>query len=402
MNHFKEYILLLNFMAPVFSGVSCIILLLISYNNSLTSTERSIKKIMIVYLLCAALSWFFTFLYGYFPWLFLLVNVFTYLVYLYAQIFFYRLFFTLTQADGSERFRRWHYLPPVIIGGALLAWPFFVPYDVQLEIVNGRGLTVPEGYEAFTRFFSSKPRIRLVFSLFYTLLAFIRFIQYYRRINRTQNLIRKPARWVLLLAILTVTTIISSGTGSFLPRTYTYNSMIMLVATIAIVSQHIILTYHVIRRDYLLYISFTVDDNANETIKPVALETDAEINEDTEKKRKSYTRLPKNMLTRKSFDAYFGKHKPFLDSGFKITTLAEMLDINRTYISNFINETYGVNFNRFVNRCRIKELDRLMKLPSNKEKNVRELVQKAGFTDMKHYRNALKAENAGNTPEDRL
>ena len=39
--------------------------------------------------------------------------------------------------------------------------------------------------------------------------------------------------------------------------------------------------------------------------------------------------------------------------------MARDLFSNRTYISAFINREYGVNFNRFINNYRLKEVERL-------------------------------------------
>jgi len=39
--------------------------------------------------------------------------------------------------------------------------------------------------------------------------------------------------------------------------------------------------------------------------------------------------------------------------------MARNLFSNRTYISAFINREYGMNFNRFINNYRLKEIERL-------------------------------------------
>jgi hypothetical protein len=53
-----------------------------------------------------------------------------------------------------------------------------------------------------------------------------------------------------------------------------------------------------------------------------------------------------------------------------------------------------VNFNRFVNQWRLKELERLRALPSNKGKSVAKLFAKAGFADLRQYYRALAAEKS--------
>jgi hypothetical protein len=51
-----------------------------------------------------------------------------------------------------------------------------------------------------------------------------------------------------------------------------------------------------------------------------------------------------------------------------------------------------VNFNRFVNQWRLKELERLRALPSNKGMSVAKLVAKAGFADLRQYYRTVTAE----------
>lgn len=42
--------------------------------------------------------------------------------------------------------------------------------------------------------------------------------------------------------------------------------------------------------------------------------------------------------------------KGFLNSRFTIIELCKIIGINRTYLSNYINNTYGLNFNLWIHR----------------------------------------------------
>ena len=57
-----------------------------------------------------------------------------------------------------------------------------------------------------------------------------------------------------------------------------------------------------------------------------------------------------------------------------MTDLVEDLDVNRTVLSAFINQTYSMNFNRYLNRFRLRELDRLRSHPANQGKSVSSLI----------------------------
>jgi YesN/AraC family two-component response regulator len=66
--------------------------------------------------------------------------------------------------------------------------------------------------------------------------------------------------------------------------------------------------------------------------------------------------LKKNKLTRKQFEKYMQNARPYLKSDLKITDLVSDLQINRTYISSFINSEYGMNFSNYINTLRLMSL----------------------------------------------
>jgi len=173
----------------------------------------------------------------------------------------------------------------------------------------------------------------------------------------------------------------------------------MMVASIAIMSQHIILTYHIIQRDYMLYISFPGRKHIllKEEKYHYVIEEEMKISSQEHRPDK---RIMDSALTRKHFEDYFKKHKPYLNQNLKITDLVYELQANRTYISDFINRTYGMNFNRFINHCRLLELNKLMKSPSNHGKPLKELIQKAGFTDIRHYNRTIQPETGKKREEE--
>jgi len=75
-----------------------------------------------------------------------------------------------------------------------------------------------------------------------------------------------------------------------------------------------------------------------------------------------------------------------------MTDLVEDLDVNRTVLSAFINQTYGMNFNRYLNRFRLRELDRLRLRPANQGKSVSSLIGQVGFKDFRTYSRAVATE----------
>lgn len=180
-----------------------------------------------------------------------------------------------------------------------------------------------------------------------------------------------------------------------LPQSCTVLSPLYLFSILFFVVSGSVLGYTIISR---YFIQFMISSDKKTSIIHEAVE-EAEVYTIKRYKRQ-IVKTEKNTerkqgaisLTRKRFEEYFRESKPYLNPDLKITDLVEPLKANRTVISNFINQTYGMNFNRYINGLRIKELQRLQKLYSNESKEISKLLSKAGFTSMRNYTRAISAE----------
>ena len=110
----------------------------------------------------------------------------------------------------------------------------------------------------------------------------------------------------------------------------------------------------------------------------------------SEKDNKNSSSLKKNKLTRKQFEKYIQTTRPYLKADLKITDLVSDLQINRTYISSFINSEYGMNFSNYINTLRFNEFNRLREHPSTKDKSTAELSEMAGFGSYRSYSRVLE------------
>lgn len=387
MMTFVQYVEFIFCMMPVFSAMTCGLLTILSNRDSLSRTEIKLKNVLSVYLLLAGVAWFCTFSFRYFPGLFVYLNASCYFTFLTVQVSFYHFFYILTKTNEQDRFNWWHYAPPVFIFALMQIWSLFIPLDVQEVIVESRNTHIITDYEWYTRFFFTKPEMRLVYSLIYVSLTLFRLNTYYHVINHASSMIRRPKAWVWSLIILVITSILSALFATFLSREAAFKSPLLIFTSVIIMIQHIILTYYIVRRQFLLYV--VVKEK-----KDTAESTDTENL--PKKKIKPTIRKITMPLTKKSLETYMRKEKPYLKPHFKMIDLEEVFGTNRTYISNFINETYGVNFNRYLNRLRLKEMERLLKQSSNAGKTTADLIRKAGFTDSRHYHRALTAEKEKN------
>jgi AraC-like DNA-binding protein len=108
------------------------------------------------------------------------------------------------------------------------------------------------------------------------------------------------------------------------------------------------------------------------------------INEsDLEKENKE---LKKSLLNKDDFETYMQTQKPFLNPELKIIDLVSIFNINRTYISTFINTEFGMNFSSYINQCRLKEYYELRNNLQNSNLPNAELAEKAGFGSYKNFK----------------
>ena len=61
----------------------------------------------------------------------------------------------------------------------------------------------------------------------------------------------------------------------------------------------------------------------------------------------------------------------------------QILGINRTYISNYINDTYQANFNTWIHNMRIAEAQRL--IMENPHTSLGQIASMTGYTDQAHF-----------------
>ena len=99
-----------------------------------------------------------------------------------------------------------------------------------------------------------------------------------------------------------------------------------------------------------------------------------------------------------TLETWLEKDKPYLNPDFQLMDLRQVLPLNRTYLSRFINSEYGCSFYQWVNRLRIEEAKRLkMEHPEWKAQDIAE--RGCGFSSRQaFYRTFLR--ETGQTPSE--
>ena len=106
---------------------------------------------------------------------------------------------------------------------------------------------------------------------------------------------------------------------------------------------------------------------------------------------------PANVAYRATMEAWLDKEKPYLNPDFQLTDLRQVLPLNRTYLSQFINAEYGCTFYQFVNRRRIDEAKRMK--TEHPEWTMQDISQRCGFSSPRVFYRTF-ARETGMTPKE--
>ena len=106
---------------------------------------------------------------------------------------------------------------------------------------------------------------------------------------------------------------------------------------------------------------------------------------------------PINATYRATLEAWLDKEKPYLNPDFQLTDLRQVLPLNRTYLSQFINAEYGCTFYQFVNRRRIDEAKRMK--TEHPEWTMQDISQRCGFSSARVFYRTFARETGMTTKE---
>ena len=98
-----------------------------------------------------------------------------------------------------------------------------------------------------------------------------------------------------------------------------------------------------------------------------------------------------------TLETWLEKDKPYLNPDFQLMDLRQVLPLNRTYLSQFINNEYGCSFYQWVNGMRIEEAKRLM--IGQPELKIQDIASRCGFSSRMAFTRTF-ARETGQTPSE--
>lgn len=354
------------FSLPLWSALVCLILMLMYYPKTDGVIQRRLIGLMAFTYFTALCCWTGVVLYildydGFVwfrtPFLFaLMVN----------QVLLHHFVFRITDTGSDRRFSLAHYVMPVVIISIYVIWSLFVPYEVRYHLVESRGQFHPD-YLWYSRYFLALPLIFVVYSIVYSILSFVK-VRDYRKavVDYSADERRSSAIWLYQLILLIWLTLPFAAGLLFMGRSIYFRTFLAVGLGFLPIFQYLVIAYNLLADNYVIILKSSVAENEEEGTRKI---------------------------DRLKFEQYMKAKKPFLNSRLKITEMCLELGTNRTYLSSFINREYGVNFSRFINQQRMKELDRIRIEPSNKDLQANELILMAGFSNYGSYLRVKKMED---------
>ena len=380
MGVLATYSNLMTFILPIICSVICSVFTFLLIWNYRNLTERKLRRVVSIYCILIAVWW------ASVLWhalsddpIFLPVDIPFALSYIYIPVLFYNIVYYLTYLGNKRNFPVLNYL-----------WP--VP-TLVIVLIAAAWISPPEGgvftgmslFERYTELFISGRLLRFATALAYSVPTGWLLSRYYKQTIRQKvdadrkYLSIKSSRWLIVFFMLSIAILLIA----FLPSLVGASQWLIWLNALCIMAQEILLTYQVIRRQYLSYKTsdlFPVNEKKNGNNGLIVKQRLAPDN-------------TRGQLNRRTFENYLSQKKPYLDPDFKLTDMAEAMGVNRTVMSNFINQTYSMNFKRYLNLWRIREYQTLIKHPSNERKNPYQVMVLAGFKDSRHFQRTIQSEN---------
>ncbi|REC74686.1 hypothetical protein [Chryseobacterium rhizosphaerae] len=292
------------------------------------------------------------------------LNFFAMLV---LPVLFYHFVFKLTRLRTSEDFKLSHYVLPFLL--ALLYGVLFSMAPEELKTDTSDKLpNWIKGQEVYIIFNYSRFYIRLVVLVIYVYLSVKRLIHYRNEIIQySSDTIVSSLTWLYQIFGMALLIFPFPILYYFTSNDIYIRFIGLLVPNLSVLMFNVVLCYNIFQQNFVLLTEDIIVDKFS----------------DLEKNGNDY-------LSHKEVHAYMMTKKPYLDPYLKITDLVPVFATNRTYLSSFINTTYGLNFSMYINKFRLEEFYYLKGLPENKDMDIDELVYLSGFRSFQSLKRSEK------------
>ncbi|HPF52080.1 MAG TPA: helix-turn-helix domain-containing protein [Draconibacterium sp.] len=310
-------------------------------------------------------------------------------IYIVALLSLYPLFYFYLRSLSSARFENKynyiHFLPALILSSIALVLNLFlspadrisyVKYLLIEKNLKHFALHSVEGYKALV--FLISRTIFIGHTIFYLILGIRLADQHNKRIIQFySNVEGRSMEWIKTLSIIYLIASMVAIFFSLVGRSYfAQNSFMLIIPSVIFSSLYFILG---LNGSQHVSVSEDIVENPGEYVEFDEIDS------------------TQDKILRKKLLRIFEKERIYIHPDLRITTIAELLRTNRTYISRLINDDFGMNFNEFVNKYRIEEAERLLNCEDNHQYTLQYIAEKSGFGNANSFTRSFKEIN-GITP----
>ncbi|MDR0700775.1 MAG: AraC family transcriptional regulator [Tannerella sp.] len=351
----KELIQALAFSAPAVCALVCLAMLILDiFYTEKNREEKSLRLFLSLTFTVAALCWMGLVLQVANHRAFACYSSVFLLTLMLDQILIYRFVHIITATGRNDRFSRLHFVLPVLLTAVSAVTDLIVPVERQEAIIYGDGYSGGNGW--FTALYSLTGVVFVVYNSLYPALGLLRIRRYSRSIeDYSADAQCTSLNWLRVMQALTLITIPVPLAGLLFDIDVFSDFYFSMQGVLPTFFIYPILCYNLLSDNYVI-----IRDDENPPVNAAEIDP-------------------------KRFALYLRDRKPYLNPQLRITDIAADLCTNRNYVSAFINREYGMNFSRLINRCRLKELDRLRLSPDHRKNTNLELVLMAGFSSYRSY-----------------
>jgi AraC-like DNA-binding protein len=351
-----EVIQALAFSAPALCALACLIVMVFdAFYSGKSRQERQLRFYLSLTYLVAGLCWMGLVLDAVNHRAFVHYHTLFLFTLMMGQVLIYRFVHIITATEEGRPFSRLHFVVPFLLTVVALVSTFVVSFEERMAVIYHTGESAGNAW--FSLLYSLTRIVFIVYNMLYPVLGLLR-IRLYRLsiVDYSADTQRTSLGWLSVMFMLTLITIPVPLTGMLLGLDVFDNFWTSMQGVAPTFFIYPILCYNLLSDNYVIILP-------NDDVLP---EKAANIDP-------------------KRFAKYLRDKKPYLNPKLKITDLCRELGTNRSYLSGFINEEYGMNFSRLINHYRLAELDQLRSSSPQKERSNIDLVLLAGFSSYQSY-----------------
>lgn len=352
------------FSIPVVSAAVSLIMISLDTTRSSNTVNRRIQYSMITVYCMMMLYWSGQVMHSVARDAFIAYLPVSFSSFSFIPVFLYLITYIITEIGERKRFPAYHFILPSCLTVTICVIASIVSFQQRRAAIydNEASLT--------NAIIDSTFIACILLNILYSGLSLLRIKSYKRQVtDYSADIYRMSLDWLTFIILFRVVLQILPIAGLILGiGLFDKWEFIWVFTTLPAVFTHIVLCLNILSENYVI-------------IEPVTAK---------EKEMAASENYPQ--LGRQRVETYLEDKKPYLNPEFKITDMARDLFSNRTYISAFINREYGMNFNRFINNYRLKEVERLQSEAVQRKQKISsmEIVIHAGFSS---YRSYFRAKN---------